>query len=36
MQKRWVASANEINKATAHAKAVEGVRSVKSFLKIQK
>jgi hyperosmotically inducible protein len=31
-----VASANEINKATAHAKAVEGVRSVKSFLKIQK
>jgi hyperosmotically inducible protein len=28
-----VASANEINKATAHAKAVEGVRSVKSFLK---
>ena len=31
-----VASDNEINKATAHAKAVEGVRSVKSFLKIQK
>ena len=31
-----VASANEINKATAHAKAVEGVRSVKSFLQIQK
>ncbi len=31
-----VASADEISKATAHAKAVEGVRSVKSFLKIQK
>ena len=31
-----VASADEIKKATAHAKAVEGVRSVKSFLKIQK
>ena len=31
-----VSSADEINKATAHAKAVEGVRNVKSFLKIQK
>jgi hyperosmotically inducible protein len=31
-----VGSADEISKATAHAKAVEGVRSVKSFLKIQK
>jgi osmotically-inducible protein OsmY len=30
-----VASTDEINKAIAHAKAVEGVRSVKSFLKIQ-
>jgi hyperosmotically inducible protein len=28
-----VASADEISKAKAHAKAVEGVRSVKSFLK---
>ena len=31
-----VGSADEINKAIAHAKSVEGVRSVKSFLKIQK
>jgi osmotically-inducible protein OsmY len=31
-----VASTDEIDKATAHARAVEGVRSVKSFLKIQK
>jgi len=31
-----VASADEISKARAHARAVEGVRSVKSFLKIQK
>ena len=31
-----VTSADEINKAIAHAKAVEGVRNVKSFLKIQK
>lgn len=31
-----VASADEMSKATAHAKAVEGVRSVKSFLKIRK
>jgi hyperosmotically inducible protein len=31
-----VASADEISKATAHAKAVEGVRSVKSFIKIKK
>ena len=31
-----VASTDEINKAVAHAKAVEGVRSVKSFLQIQK
>ena len=31
-----VGSADEISKATAHAKAVEGVRSVKSFLKTQK
>ena len=31
-----VSSADEINKAIAHAKAVEGVRNVKSFLKIQK
>jgi len=29
-------SADEINKAISHAKAVEGVRSVKSFLKPQK
>jgi hyperosmotically inducible protein len=31
-----VGSADQINKAIAHAKSVEGVRSVKSFLKIQK
>jgi hyperosmotically inducible protein len=31
-----VGSANEISKATAHAKAVEGVRSVKSFIRIKK
>ena len=31
-----VGSANEISKATAHAKAVEGVRSVKSYLRIKK
>ena len=31
-----VDSTDDINKAVAHAKAVEGVRSVKSFLKIQK
>jgi hyperosmotically inducible periplasmic protein len=31
-----VGSADEIKKAIAHAKAVEGVRSVKSFLKAQK
>ena len=31
-----VASADEISKANAHAKAVEGVRSVKSFLKVKK
>lgn len=31
-----VSSASEINKAIAHAKSVEGVRSVKSFLKIHK
>jgi len=30
-----VASADEISKAIAHAKAVEGVRSVKSYLEIQ-
>jgi len=29
-------SADEINKAISHANAVEGVRSVKSFLKPQK
>ena len=31
-----VGSSNEINKAIAHAKAVEGVRSVKSYLRTQK
>ena len=31
-----VASADEINKATTYAKNVEGVRSVKSFLKVHK
>ena len=31
-----VESSNEIGKATAHAKAVEGVRSVKSYLRVQK
>ena len=31
-----VGSADQINKAIAHAKSVEGVRSVKSFLKTQK
>jgi hyperosmotically inducible protein len=31
-----VGSADQANKAIAHAKSVEGVRSVKSFLKIQK
>ena len=31
-----VGSSNEISKATAHAKAVEGVRSVKSYLRVQK
>ena len=31
-----VGSSNEIGKATAHAKAVEGVRSVKSYLRVQK
>ena len=31
-----VSTADELNKAVAHAKAVEGVRSVKSFLKVQK
>jgi hyperosmotically inducible protein len=30
-----VGSADEIKKAVSHAKAVEGVRSVKSFLKTQ-
>jgi hyperosmotically inducible protein len=30
-----VNSASEINKAIAHAKAVEGVRSVKSFIKVK-
>jgi hyperosmotically inducible protein len=30
-----VGSANEINKAISHARAVEGVRSVRSYLKIQ-
>lgn len=31
-----VSSAGDISKAIAHAKSVEGVRSVKSFIKIQK
>ena len=31
-----VGSANDIKKATTHAKNVEGVRSVKSFLKVKK
>jgi hyperosmotically inducible protein len=31
-----VGSADQISKAIAHAKSVEGVRSVKSFLKVQK